>query len=45
MGKKSVHQKLQVLKVYLEDLKTDRKVVRQPQWLKEILNKNEPARK
>lgn len=41
MAKKSIHQKIHVLKVYLEDLKIDRKVVTQPQWLKEILKANE----
>jgi len=39
MGKHSTHQKLQVLKAYIEDLHSkNKKPLRQPQWLKEILN-------
>lgn len=38
--KHSVHQKLQVLKIYLDDLKSNKKKITQPQWLKDILIKN-----
>ena len=39
--KHSVHHKLRVLKVYIEDLHSNRgKKQTQPQWLKEILVKN-----
>lgn len=38
--KHSVHQKLQVLKLYLDDLRSNRKQITQPQWLKAILVKN-----
>ena len=38
--KHSIHQKLQVLKIYTEDLKTSKKQVTQPGWLKAILVQN-----
>lgn len=40
MAKHSIHQKVQVLKIYIDDLKSKRNHVTQPQWLKDILVKN-----
>jgi len=38
--KHSIHQKLHVLKIYIDDLRTNKKQVTQPSWLKAILVKN-----
>jgi hypothetical protein len=40
MSKTSNHQKLAVLKIWLEQQKRKRKTKKQPTWLKEILNED-----
>lgn len=40
MGKHSTQSKLRILKIYLADLQSGKKVQTQPNWLKEILVRN-----
>lgn len=38
--KHSIHQKIQVLKIYIDELGSNKKQVTQPDWLKAILVQN-----
>ena len=40
MGKHTTQSKLRILKIYLADLESGKKIETQPSWLKEILVRN-----